>query len=112
MSMILSTSKPPVGDPLMFDATFREVLREHVDLLKAKATINTVPPLQEAHANRYNFYRVLQAMQISPDLHWIIARINEVTNPFEEVKPGKSILIIKDDDLSDIKALYQLRDKS
>lgn len=109
MSIILSTSKPPVGDPLMFDATFREVLREHLDLLKAKAQLEQVPPLQEANANRYNFYRVLQAMAISPDLHWIITRINEVTNPFEEVKPGKSILIIKDDDLSEIKELYQLR---
>ena len=68
------------GPEIYYLDDFRNVLEDHMSYLRthpATTTIQVEPMV--AFKFEYDFYGLLQALNVSPHLHWVVLRMNLLT---------------------------------
>ena len=121
MAFTIQSSLQRSGDSLYYDASFRNHIESHLNIL---ANLNpkrhTVPP-ELAHQFEGNLYGYLTSIGQGAEYHWITMRTNGYHSPYEfgidtieRAKPGIGVtLLLPDTNLvSRIRTLYLSKKKS
>lgn len=92
------------GPNIYYDDSFRNVLEDHLWYLKNHASTNvlSIEPIK-AYKYEYDLYGLLNSYSINMNLHWIIMRLNNMTDPTEVTRDLKMLLI------PDIRVIEQIR---
>lgn len=89
-----------IGD-VYFTSSFRKVLEDHMTFLRTheKTQMKIVQPL-DLQKYRFDLTGLLNNMQIPLHMHWIIARMNNLTS-LTDVPEELSYLLIPDSEVVD-----------
>jgi len=74
------------GDDLYYDPAFRLVLETHLNLLISQAAAREEIPLDLFYQYEGDFYGYLVSRSIPPEYHFILLRMNGMTNPNQFAK--------------------------
>lgn len=92
------------GPSIYYDDSFRNVLEDHLWYLKnhSSTSVLSIEPIK-AYKYEYDLYGLLNNYSINMNLHWIIMRLNNMTDPTEVTRDLKMLLI------PDIRVIEQIR---
>lgn len=82
MSFTLNQYAIQSGEAVFYDPKLRRVMETYMGWLRAHPDTRTQPV--DAHmAYKYegDFYGLLSVMDIAPEYHWVVLRVNGLTNP-------------------------------
>lgn len=74
------------GDALYYDPDFRLVVETHLNILISQAAAREDIPLDLFYQYEGDFYGYLVSLSIPPEYHFILLRMNGMTNPNQFAK--------------------------
>lgn len=85
---------------------FKSVLEDHLSVLKD--SVQTRIPIDPVDAGRfeYDFYGLLRNQSIDPRYHWIVMRVNGLSNPNQYTRKITQIAIPDFDSIETIFSYY------
>lgn len=84
------------GPSVYFSEKFRSMIEANLTYLRNSGNVYTSPiDPDKAYRYEYNFYGLLREMSVPKHLHWIVMRVNGLTDP-AEFQRDTSILWIPD----------------
>lgn len=96
------------GDAIYYDHGFRQLLESHrLYLTTASGVTWKEIPQGEAWRWRYDFYGLLQYLDIPQYLRWIILRCNDLQNPVDYTGLVTTILLPPVNVIANLAAIYQ-----
>jgi len=100
-------------ETLFYDDAFRNVLYQHLPILKKVAVPLKGPSSLDQYINAGDFRMLLLAYGAPYHLHWLIMRLNDVIDPMDW-NPFSQILTISEDNtvLSGLITLYNTNKNS
>lgn len=115
MAFTVVSSIAEAGDPIYYEAAFRNHLESHLNVLRMFNPTRVTASPDAVHQFEGNFFGYLASIGQPAQYHWVIMRVNNYHNPHEfgrEVqeiaKPIEGIeLLFPDTDLlAKIRSLY------
>lgn len=84
MAMPIEQLLIDTGAAIYYDAAFRRVMETHMGLLRnlASTQLIAIEP-QLAYKYEFDFYGLLQERGVAEHLHWVILRLNDMSDPRE-----------------------------
>lgn len=94
MSFSLNRHAHATGDSLFYDASMRRTFEIYLGWLKThpETTAHAVDP-HTVYKYEGDFYGLLNMLDIAPELHWLVLRINDLTNPMDFPQDIGEILV-------------------
>lgn len=95
------------GERIYDDPGFRYMLLEHLPNLLNNDNLISIP-IDQQQADMYygDYYGLLTALGISPYMHWIITRLNGLTDSMSYNSDSSMIYIPLESELERLKILY------
>lgn len=90
------------GKEVYFTEAFKTMVRSERELLLKSATDLPIRDPSELQAYRYDFYRLLRAYGFSHYLHWTIAYLNGIEDPFADIGELTSIRVVNEQTLANV----------
>ena len=81
----------PVAEDIYFSESFKVVIRSCKEILLNEATELTIVDRSFLFAHRNNFYAFLRGLGVDERLLWVIAFINDITDPTQGFENKKTI---------------------
>lgn len=98
------------SNKLYYDSNFRIVLEHHLKLLKTRLKPTGVPTDLTSYTERGDFRMFLLEIGVPTHLHWLIMRLNDITDVTNWYPLTTGLRVISEDDelLSDIINAFKL----
>lgn len=82
------------GPAEYYTDAFRQVLEDHMAFLRTNqgTTIRNVTP-QNVWENEQDLFGFLQSINLAPQFHWVVMRMNNMTSPTQFVKGVSQLLM-------------------
>jgi hypothetical protein len=95
------------GPAIFYDAGFRNVIEDHLEILKTKGQIQNVPiDPHDAYKFEYDFYALLAKHAVPAHMHWIVLRVNDMTTPTEFRSDRLTLLVPDSAQIEKIKSTH------
>lgn len=95
------------GPSIYYDETFRNMIEFHLDWLRTRvSTVTAQVPGNLLLRHEYNFYGLLYELKIPAHLHWIILRLNGLTDPHEYRSHMTQIYIPDNADINTLRTTF------
>lgn len=110
-------NQTPLQDSLMdygengyFNAALMQEIENHLPLLKQSNAIYAVPiEPAKAYEHQYNFYGLLQDLNVPAKLYWTVLRLNDMETPEEFNKQLKQVFLIQPEIVDTLRSLMASR---
>lgn len=95
------------GAPVYYDDGFRNVIEDHMSLLRARGDTKT-KLVEPGRAYKYeaDFYGLLQFLDVPTALHWTVLRMNGYTSPMQYRPEVLSILVPNPDVIEQMRSSH------
>lgn len=101
------------GIKFYYDSKFRIVLEDHMTYLKNLPSTQSVPVnMGLAYKYEGDFFGLLTAMNVRPDHHYIVMRMNNMSSPLEYTHEMMNILIPGGNEIERILSAYRTKNKT
>lgn len=95
-------------EDIYYNTEFRRFLESYMHYLRtnSKTQVETIDP-HNAYKYEGDFYGLLQVMGVAPNLHWLVMRVNDLTNPSESDETLTEILLPDGPTIARLSQFYQ-----
>ena len=101
------------GADIYYDPKFRIILEDHMTYLKNLASTKTVEiDMNRSYKYEGDFYGLLYDMGISPYLHFIILRMNDLTSPANYNNQIRQLIIPEGTEINRLRSAYKVKNKT
>ncbi|MNG46912.1 hypothetical protein D3C79_47760 [compost metagenome] len=81
---------------IFYTDRYKIMVRSLKEVLLKQAQALPIPNPNDRYAYRYDFYRLLRELGVESHLHWTVAFLNDVTDPFADNSKKIEILNINE----------------
>ncbi len=107
MAMPIAQKMIDPGAQVYYDPAFRRVLETHLGLLRNMQDTKPVEISNDlAYKYEYDFYGLLQAKNVPEYLHWVVMRVNDMTDPREYLSTMNQFLYPPAEVIENIRRIY------
>lgn len=79
---------------IFYTDRYKTMVRSLKEVLLKQAQALPIPNPNDRYAYRYDFYRLLRELGVESHMHWTVAFLNDITDPFADNSKKVEILNI------------------
>lgn len=108
MSLSILKHEVNSGSSIHYDAGMRRYLETYMGWLRDHERTVTLPvDPHQAYKYEGDFYGLLQVLKIPQDQHWLVMRVNDLTNPMDFPQDIQGVMVPDSDVIGRIVQRYR-----
>ena len=97
-------------DPVYNSPEYMQLMEDSLTYFKQLNTTKVVPVnAQFAYRSRFDFFRLLNDMGLDQKYHWVVARVNGMTNPMMSTEKLTQVIVPDIKEIERLVALMQTK---